>query len=303
MLYIIFLVFYYVDLESIHHPSEDGTRNKNFLFFLCKTSCFFVQGLFILYELVQMKVDGKNYLFDPWNYFELMGSFLYILGAAWDINEDYVDDKMKILFSIITLFGLIKVVYLIRVFRQLNFLVTMFITVVREICYFMILFTIFLFTFAITFNIVEVDIDSYGRVPALVGHFVAVFRCALGDFSMINIWQGFDIEEGVDANGNILYRHSRQIVMFTFVIFLLCAFLMFIIFMNFLIAVISEAYNKIIQNKEAFDYQQRAMMIYEREVYFTKDQLNNPEYFPSVIIVRKKKQTQRKYKKNWQGYL
>ena len=60
--------------------------------------------------------------------------------------------------------------------------------------------------------------------------------------------------------------------------------------MNFLIAVIVQSYNKVIANKEAFDYQQRASMINERECYFTKEHLSNSRYFPKIIIVKKIKE-------------
>ena len=175
---------------------------------------------------------------------------------------------------------LAKVVYLIRVFKQLNFLVTMFILVVREIFYFMILFTIFLLTFAESFHVVEVDISSYGRTPPILAYVVSVLRCAMGDFSIISVDYGFDVIKGEE------YLFTRQRMLFMFIIFIVCAFFMFIIFMNFIIAVITEAYRKVIKNKEAFDYQQRAMMINEREDYFTQKELDNQEYFPKIIIVR-----------------
>ena len=84
--------------------------------------------------------------------------------------------------------------------------------------------------------------------------------------------------------------YTRQIVTFMFVLFILCVFFMFMIFMNFIIAVISESYSKVIQNKEAFDYQQRAAMIYEREVHFRQRHFDDEFYFPTILIVRKMKQ-------------
>ena len=60
--------------------------------------------------------------------------------------------------------------------------------------------------------------------------------------------------------------------------------------MNFLIAVIVQSYNKVIKNKEAFDYQQRASMIQEREGYFSSEHLQSKTYFPKIIVVRKLKE-------------
>lgn len=44
---------------------------------------------------------------------------------------------------------------------------------------------------------------------------------------------------------------------------------LFMIFMNFIIAVIGDSFNKVLEYKTAHDYQQRLMMLYEREVQFT----------------------------------
>jgi len=48
----------------------------------------------------------------------------------------------------------------------------MFITVVEEIQYFMILFSLFLFTFAESYHVIEVDTTNYGRTPPLFSHFI-----------------------------------------------------------------------------------------------------------------------------------
>ena len=208
-----------------------------------------------------------------------------------------------IVLALSVLFTLIKVVYLIRVFRQLNFLVTMFITVVKEIYYFMILFLIFALTFAEMYHLMQVDVTPYGRTPKLFSYIITVIRCAMGDFSLIDMKEGFDLIQNPDAEGDDRYEHSFVIVLFTFAFFLICCFYMFMIFMNFMIAVIGESYSKVILNKEAFDYQQRAAMIYERESHFSAEELDNALYFPRIIIVRRVKEAEPKLKNNWKSYI
>ena len=44
------------------------------------------------------------------------------------------------------------------------------------------------------------------------------------------------------------------------------------------------------------------MMLYEREVQFSLTELENPKYFPPVLIVRKIKENEA-VKQNWQNYL
>jgi len=71
----------------------------------------------------------------------------------------------------------------------------MLITVVNEIMFFILLFSIFVLTFAQCNHIVGVDITGYGRVPELGANFLAVLRCSMGDFSLINSIYAFDIKD------------------------------------------------------------------------------------------------------------
>jgi hypothetical protein len=133
-----------------------------------------------------------------------------------------------------------------------------------------------------------VDTSSYGRLPDTMGLFMAVLRSAMGDFSLIDPYQGFDLYK-VSPTGEIEYRHSKLIVIFTFLIFMLSVFALFMIFMNFIIAVIGESYSKVTHFAEAHDYHQRSKLIYEMEVHFSRSEIENPTYFPRILIVRKKK--------------
>jgi len=92
-------------------------------------------------------------------------------------------------------------------------------------------------------------------------------------------------------------------MMLTWLIFILCVFYLFMIFMNFIIAVIGESYSKVIHSKEAFDYMQRASMIYEREVHFSPGHFSDELLFPKVIIVKKPKEAKATTHKNsWMSF-
>lgn len=62
---------------------------------------------------------------------------------------------------------------------------------------------------------------------------------------------------------------------FTWFVFICGFFILTMVFMNFLIAVIGDTYSNVIEYKVAHDYQQRAVMIYEREVHFTVQHFEN----------------------------
>ena len=226
---------------------------------------------------------------------------LYASGAIYDFLNERITDQLKILLSFSIMMSLIKLVYLLRVFSALNFLVTMLINVCKEVFYFIILFTIFVLTFAEMNHIMEVDISFYGRIPPISAHFIAVLRGAMGDFSVIDPFSGFDVVDNPEIDGDGRYRHSFLIICFTYLIWGFSVFFTSMIFMNFIIAVISDSYNQVIEYKEAHDYKQRVTMIYEREAQFNDKDFDNPIYFPSVLIVRKKKENKTK-KNNMQNW-
>ena len=161
---------------------------------------------------------------------------------------------MKIMFSVSVILCLIKIVYLVRVFRNLNFLVTMVCTVIVEIYSFMVLYMIFLLAFAECYHILLVDISAYGRTPELAAHALATLRMSMGDFALLDPLQSFDIIEERNADGSIAWRHSRGILYFTWIIWFLSCFILFMIFMNFIISVIGDTYSRVIENKDAHDY-------------------------------------------------
>ena len=64
----------------------------------------------------------------------------------------------------------------------------MVITVVNEIIYFLLLFTIFLLTFAECNHIIDIDVSAYGRSPPLLAHFFSVLRLSMGDQAMLDMY-------------------------------------------------------------------------------------------------------------------
>lgn len=142
-----FIISYYVDLQTIP-LDKDAARVKELGFYINKAICAIIQLGFFCYELIQIRNEGSEYFEDFWNYFEVLGMILFFWAAYLDVTLTHVNHTMRILFSCSIMMCLVKVVYLIRVFKQLNFLVTMLITVCNSIIYFMVLFFIFLLTFA-----------------------------------------------------------------------------------------------------------------------------------------------------------
>ena len=86
-------------------------------------------------------------------------------------------------------------------------------TVIEDIVFFLLMFSMYLLTFAACFHLVGVDISSYGRMNPLLAHFFAVLRGAMGDFAMIDMYNGFDLIKDANAEEESdKYRYSQTIM-------------------------------------------------------------------------------------------
>ena len=91
----------------------------------------------------------------------------------------------------------------------------------------------------------------------------------------------FRISSGDFAVDNYKDQYPGFLVPLTWTIWVIAVFILNIVFMNFIIAVISESYEKVMQKLVAESYRVKANMIVEREMLLTK--LNDKEkkdYFP-----------------------
>jgi hypothetical protein len=76
-------------------------------------------------------------------------------------------------------------------------------------------------------------------------------------------------------------------VVFTWITFCAGQIILFMIFMNFIIAVITDSFNTINKKKISYDYLARAKMIFEREAHFSGPDLLNNIYFPKILVLQK----------------
>lgn len=222
-----------------------------------------------------------------------------MVASILDMVQEKCDDACKAFYVVTLLFLLVKVLFLIRVFKQLSFLVMMLIQVAVDIKNFFILFMVFILIIAECYSVVQVDVSAYGRVPSLLAYALATFRSAMGDFSLIDPYNSFDLKTKSGA-----YRYSQGLMLFTFCIYFLCVLCLTMIFMNFIIAVISDSYATVAACAIAHDYHQRVIMIYEREMHFSESDINDTTKFPEILIVRQKtKGDGEGGEGGWEGYL
>lgn len=164
----------------------------------------------MFYEASQFyqSVPRHTYFLSLSNYLPLLSIVFYMSASLTDLVLERPSDFVKIMYVLSTLMSLANVLLLVRVFKQLSFLVIMMRMVVSDLLFFMILFVFFIFTFAACYQIVQVDGSSYGRINNMFAMFVATVRSSFGDFSLIHPWQGFDNFEEDQETGEPLYNNS-----------------------------------------------------------------------------------------------
>lgn len=82
-----------------------------------KGICIAVQGLFTIYEMIQIHQEGRDYFEDIWNYLEVAGIIIFYIGAAIDIQYPSISTTLRVLWCFSVMFSLIKIIYLVRVFK------------------------------------------------------------------------------------------------------------------------------------------------------------------------------------------
>jgi len=186
--------------------------------------CIVIQCVLFIYELVDFKENFDIYLSDVWNFNDLLVFFSYL---AFFILA-YVDEDslyaLKSLQMVVTITSFIKLCFLIRIFTKLAFLVRMLVNVFYDLRYFLIFFLIVLGMFTILIHIiVEETGDEYDGIKP-IAFFVLALRQSVGDYDSSTLIEGSDFK------------------ILVWILWFLIIIVGNIVFMNFIIAVVSESY-------------------------------------------------------------
>ena len=75
------------------------------------------------------------------------------------------------------------------------------------------------------------------------------------------------------------------------------------IFMNFIIAVVNESYENCMSKMVAQQVKVKINMIIERESIMSQSELDNIDWFPNYIVVRRKANSNQESGQQWQGFV
>eukprot|EP00347_Sterkiella_histriomuscorum_P014018 403362477 len=289
-LYIVFLLFYVTDLYffTISGGEEEDQRSMIQQLVL-KLTCVGYLVLQEYYEMVMMKRMGFiNYIKDLWNIIDQVLALLYILIVIIDI-QNIAYNAIVIMHGFMLIIVFIKFIEILRVFQGFSYQVSMLRAVFYDLRYFILLYGIVVIVYGLIFTLLKIKTSDenveYEGINYL-SYFIMAFRASTGDFQIDNFYQLEDTH-----------------IIFAWIVWISAVLFLNIILLNFIIAVISESYEKVMQKMVAESFRIKAQLIKEREYYLSEEDFQNPKYFPGYVIFRRPVVSQVDDNQEWQGFV
>ncbi|CDW82015.1 wd-40 repeat protein [Stylonychia lemnae] len=297
--YLIFMASFFTDIfystYSLQNTNQEQraedqrseiSQFNRILKIITKIVCCLVLAFFSFEEVKQLLVQKGKYFKNGWNYFDFLHIITYVAFCIIEFTNQSQDTQILIQITVIFL-TFMKLLFFLRIYDGISFLIQMLVGVFKDLRYFLILFLIFILQFGMIFLVLfkAGQIEEYNGVDKLA-YFLMVFRISSGDFQM----------DDYHNQGDLL-------VVFSWIIWLITVLTLNIVFMNFIIAVISESYERVMQKLVAESYKVKASLIFERELLFNQIELKMEKYFPNYIVGRRPLNTEIKEAGEWQGFI
>ena len=139
-----------------------------------------------------------------------------------------------------------------RIFEGFSFLVSMLRGVFLDLKFFLSFFAFVVITFSLILSVLMPDASKEYPGTMIFSYIVIAFRTSLGDFE-IDDYRGETIQ-------------MKELVWFVWLMLMIIGN---VIFMNFIVAVVSESYEKCMQTQKAQQYCLKCELIVERESIMT----------------------------------
>eukprot|EP00347_Sterkiella_histriomuscorum_P001412 403372132 len=291
-LYLVFLISYVTDLYffTINAGVADEEDSRSIVQQLVlKLTCVGYLLLQEYYEFRMLRRIGYvEYATDLWNIIDQAMTLLYFVIVIIDTQEIGYNG-IVILHSVMLILVFIKLCEILRVFQGFSYQVSMLKAVFMDLRYFIMLYGFVLIVYGLIFTLLKIKTSSdnieYEGINYF-GYFIMAFRASTGDFQIDNFYELEDTH-----------------IIFAWIVWISAVLFLNIILLNFIIAVISESYEKVMQKMVAESYRIKAQLIKERESYFNDGEIKNQEYFPSYIIFRRPVEDQIDDNEEWQGFV
>lgn len=137
----------------------------------------------LLYDGTQAIKQGTRYLYDKWNYLDVLHIALGYtnLYLQWKDGPWGLETKLAMIFVI--LISLLKTFYFMRIRMSFSYIVTMINSVVMDLRVFLLFFFILILMFSCVFDVIAMNSQpEYRHIGPFVGNFMTTLRLSLGDF-------------------------------------------------------------------------------------------------------------------------
>ena len=227
----------------------------------------------LIYDGTQMIKQMEEYFLDPWNYVDILHISLGYINIVFQLYCGTWSIASKTVMMIVVLLQLTKTFFFMRIIMGFSYIVTMIISVIKDLRVFMIFFAILILMFSMIFDIFNRNHASeYIQLNHFVRNLLTTLRLSLGDFGP---------EFFLIANDSVVYGEEHILFWIVWVIMVLFSAL---IFLNFIIAEVSSSYEKVKENIDELIYKERAALINEAEDIMSDKK--NLKKFPKYIVIR-----------------
>ena len=175
---------------------------------------------------------------------------LYYVG---DDDEQQAFQYMSELKLMIVLMAFMKILFFVRIFESYGFLVQMIKFCLVDLIPFIVCFVTFLFVFSICFIVLNMEIDPEVADAQGITFFqktiLQTFRTSIGEL-------GMPVYEGVLAQKDSFWRSLN--IFLIWIVWYMQSFFMLVVMLNFIIAVITTTYAKVITLQKIISYKHKA---------------------------------------------
>mmetsp|Transcript_34655 Transcript_34655/g.53026 ORF Transcript_34655/g.53026 Transcript_34655/m.53026 type:complete len:238 (+) Transcript_34655:5493-6206(+) len=207
-----------------------------------------------------------------------------------------------------------KILYFIRIFESFGFLVQMVFQTVQELVPFTVFFMMWIVFFAFSLQILEVQIVpedggewdfEYWELNEFIKQVIVSYRNSIGDISAPAYENWLPLtedneEEGLRADSSQVAFFKYFIITFIWMFWMFNQYINLIILLNFLIAVISQTYEKVISRLDTFTYMHKAEL--NSEFFQVMHVLRKAEEY-NILLFKVEKQHKDKKSSDWQGMI
>jgi hypothetical protein len=226
--------------------------------------------ILFIYEVIDLIRHPFAYYRRFWNHNDQFLFLVYTVFFVISFAQPEWNYALKSLQLVIVISSFIKLSQLIRIWTKLSFMVKMLVTVFFELRYFLFFFLLVIGGLTVMIEIILKDSGENYEGIKTSAFFVLALRQSIGDYDTSSLIDGTD-------NFKIL----------AWLLWFLILIVGNVVFMNFIIAVVSESYENCMEKKIQSIQMAKLQMIQECESLLPEWCFRKENWFPKFIIFRR----------------